>query len=176
MKKVASLLLAVVLMLSISVSAYADGTINLTTTVPGASYTLTIPEDVEIKYNATSTDIGTIAVKDATGFAVGKDVHVTVSSPEKLISTTTDTDIPFRIFAIYTYNTSTNEKRTISQFNPIVFRGSNSGGVYGPYVHANSTDYKLLSFQISINSSAWGAAKSGQYSSTVTFTSEIVSA
>lgn len=62
MRKITAFVLAMVLALSMCVCAYADTT-TLTTTVPGAQYTMTIPADMEIPYNTTSTVIGNVDVE-----------------------------------------------------------------------------------------------------------------
>ena len=79
MKKLFALLLAVIMVMSMATIVSAESTTTLTTEVPAASYTLNVPAVVPIDFGATSTDIGNVTVTDATGFAEGKNLKVTVT-------------------------------------------------------------------------------------------------
>ena len=86
MKKFIAIVLAVLTVLSFSTVAFAEGnTTTLTTTVPDATYTLNIPADQQITFGATSTDIGTVTVTNSSGFAAGKDLHVTITYDDSLV-------------------------------------------------------------------------------------------
>ena len=99
MKKILAVLLAVTIFASMAtfVSA-AENTTTLTTTVPSATYTLNIPADQEIAFGAAVTNIGTITVTEATGFAWGKNLKVTLSW-EDFKSDSVSSTIPFSIKA-----------------------------------------------------------------------------
>ena len=87
MKKLTTLVLALALAASLAVPAFAANTTTLTTTVPAATYTLNIPADQEIPFGATETNIGSISVTDGTGFAVGKNLKVTLTyAPAVILS------------------------------------------------------------------------------------------
>lgn len=77
MKKALALLLAVMLVVSIAPAAFASTT-TLTTTVPGATYEFSIPADTTIEYNALDTSIGYLEVTESAGFAVGKNLQITI--------------------------------------------------------------------------------------------------
>ena len=69
MKKLTALLLVLVLICSLSVTAFAageqTGTTTISVTVPEASYTIHIPADMTLEYGNTEIqDIGTIYVSD----------------------------------------------------------------------------------------------------------------
>ena len=79
MKKLISTFMIVTLLICcFTVTAFAEDQTVLTTTVPDATYTLNIPDDQEIEFGTTVKEIGTVNVTDAEGFAVGKDLQVTV--------------------------------------------------------------------------------------------------
>ena len=96
MKKLASFLLVLAMILSMGTLAFADGTTTLSTTVPAAQYTLNIPADQTIPFGATSADIGNVTVSDSSGFAVGKNIKVTVTY-DAFSSSDVSTTIPFEL-------------------------------------------------------------------------------
>ena len=65
MKKVFAVILAVALVMGLSVTAFADnstgGDADITTSI-APTYTVTIPADVNVQFNATETAFGTIEV------------------------------------------------------------------------------------------------------------------
>ena len=79
MKKLIALALAVTLLASMAVTVSAANTTTLTATVPAAGYTLNIPANQEVNFGTTQADIGNITVTDSAGFAVGKNLQVTVT-------------------------------------------------------------------------------------------------
>ena len=66
MKKICAILLAVALLASMTIVAFAANTTTLTTTVPSATYTLNIPADQVIPFGTTKASIGNVTVTDAT--------------------------------------------------------------------------------------------------------------
>lgn len=96
MKKLASFLLVLAMILSMGTLAFADGTTTLSTTVPAAQYTLNIPADQTIPFGATSTEIGNVTVSDSSGFAKGKNLNVTVAY-DAFSSADVSTTIPFEL-------------------------------------------------------------------------------
>lgn len=164
MKKLLSLAMALMLMVSMATMASASTT-TLTTTVPGATYTLNIPADQEIPYNATSTKIGNVTVTDTSGFAVGKNLEVKVEHTA-FTSEQTDTDIEFGIYL------EDGNQMIKPMSGALLFKGQNDGSVTERAV-LNSVLVKTL--LVIINDAAWGAAQPGNYTATITFTAEIVS-
>lgn len=173
MKKLIAIALAALTVLSFSTVAFAADTTTLTTTVPDATYTLNIPADQQITYGETSTDIGTITVTNSSGFATGKNLKVTLTY-DKFKSAEVSTTIPYYI-ATYNDENYENEKQS---GHSVIFKGTSWGECYknyeadcGPYSAVD--DNKIL--QVKIDSTDWGKALGGEYSSTITFTAEVVS-
>ena len=80
MKKIFAILLAVTMLTSMAtVVSAAESTTTLTTTVPAATYVMNIPANQVIEFGATSTMIGTVTLTNGDGFAVGKNVAVTIT-------------------------------------------------------------------------------------------------
>lgn len=170
MKKFLSLLLAAVLLLAPSVPAFADGTTTLTTEVPPATYTLSIPADQTIAFNATNVNIGNVTVPESSGFSVGKNLKVTVTY-SAFTSDTASTTIPF-VLNWYEYNGNmSSSSKVINSGGYLTFKGTSSGSVN---VKASGSNYSIDHLFITMNSSDWGKALGGTYTATITFTSEVV--
>lgn len=172
MKKVCSLTLALCCLLSAvvmaaSAEAAQSGTTKLTTTVPAASYVMHIPADQTVAFGATSTKIGNVTVTDATGFAEGKNVEVTVTHDD-FHSDSVGTTIPYDLVA----TGSTVEYGTVGK---LAFKGKADGTVNEEtYItYGKATGY-MKNLVISMTSTAWGKALAGEYTSTITFTSAVV--
>lgn len=190
MKKLASLLLVLAVFLSLGTVALAADTTStqstkLTTTVPAATYVLNIPADQAVDFGATTVDIGNVTVTDSSGFAQGKNVEVTVGI-EPFASETTSTTIPFTIhlFGDRTLGAEgiVRDKALSSNGNKLTFLGSAGGTVStkafvqkGREGGVSSTyDFYLNKLQVEISSANWGKALAGDYTATITFTSEVV--
>jgi hypothetical protein len=92
MKKIAALLLALVMLTGLTVTALADktGTTKLTVVVPEADYTIHVPADTTLTYGNTSgQSIGDVYVTDVTGYNL---VYVEISYTD-LINTNDSSDI-----------------------------------------------------------------------------------
>ena len=168
MKKLISVILASIMLTTASVTVLADGTTTLTTTVPAATYTLNIPADQEIAFGIAESSIGNVTVTDAAGFAKGKDVQVTVTY-DAFSSDSVNTTIPYTIEA----ENGNGVEYIVHSGDHLFFEGKSDGTVY----ENPSKDLlnKLENFRIIIKSEDWGKALAGEYSSTITFTSEVVS-
>lgn len=186
MRKITAFVLAMVLALSMCVCAYADTT-TLTTTVPSAQYTMTIPADVEIPYNTTNTMIGDLDVEAVEGFAVGKNVQVTVSH-DVFTAEGVSTSIPFALNATIRAGGGGSNSNTpaIEENEPLVF-GAIENGTLHPldvngntsiYSPANYSSYSHQSFMIhfTANSADWAKALGGYYTAHITFTAQVVAA
>ncbi|MBQ7895572.1 MAG: hypothetical protein IJ364_03325 [Oscillospiraceae bacterium] len=177
MKKIVSILLVLVTVLSMGTMAFADGTTTLTTTVPAATYTLNIPANQTIAFGATSTNIGNVTVTNSSGFASGKNLQVTVNYSEftaKDISTT----IPMSIEL--TTNRDINDSIVLESGDSVTFRGRATGMVeeqiyLTSWAGAPTTQTAYIDNMIvRIISTDWGKALGGDYTATITFTSEVV--
>ena len=176
MKKIVSILLVLVTVLSMGTMAFADGTTTLTTTVPAATYTLNIPADQTIDFGATSTNIGELSITNATGFAIGKNIAVTISY-EAFKCESTATSIPFyvRLKTPITYTGSNDDNIRVSSGDTVQFEGR-SDGTTKKYVQLYVIDkyYDMEEFWVLMTSEVWGKALGGDYTATITFTSEVV--
>lgn len=183
MKKLASFLLVLAMILSMGTLAFADGTTTLSTTVPAAQYTLNIPADQTIPFGATSTEIGTVTVSDSSGFAKGKNLNVTVAY-DAFSSSDVSTTIPFELVLCGVKNDGSSAYKTkkLASGGALVFRGLFSGSVESKsfFLHnRNATtgdeyDVYLGQLEVSMLSSNWGKALGGDYTAQITFTSEVV--
>lgn len=166
MKKLTTLVLALALAASLAVPAFAANTT-----------TLNIPADQEIPFGATETNIGSISVTDGTGFAVGKNLKVTLTY-DVFTSETADTKIPFLIKL--GWQSSTGKYYVdVSSNDPIIFKGKVTGEISKfSQVRSGTTstfDNDADRTLVAIASTDWGKALAGNYSATITFTAEVVS-
>lgn len=187
MKKLIALALAVTLLTSMAVSASAANTTTLTATVPAAGYTLNIPANQEVPFGTTQADIGNITVTDSAGFAVGKNLQVTVTydafSADKI-----STQVPYSL-SLYAKGSETNTgasayysaTKDIPSGSVLVFPGKASGSVAESielktnYVTVSGTKMiPVTSIRFHALSENWGKALAGEYTSTITFTTEVV--
>ena len=182
MKKFFAILMAVAIFASMAtVVSAAESTTTLSTTVPVASYTLNIPADQEIAFGATETDIGFATISDSSGFAVGKDLKVTITytpfANEDLVTT-----IPYTL--TIKASDSTRDSKVLTSGDAVIFKGKANGTVaekaylgeynvttgnygYTEYLYADACLLKA-------NSEDWGKALGGEYTATITFTAEVV--
>ena len=184
MKKILAIVLAVMMLASMATIASAKST-TLTTTVPAASYTLNIPADQEISFGATSTDIGFATITDATNFAVGKNVKVTIEYTP-FACEDVSTTIPFSLTAFDSfYAQYSSNKLVINSGDAVIFRGQSDGTVekesfIKSYTTSNSPPKTFYFYadncHLEIASADWGKALAGEYTATITFTAEVVAA
>ena len=176
MKKTICLMLSLLMLLSLMVTALADGTTTLTTTVPSATYTLNIPADQVIEFGKETSNIGNVTVTNASGFGIEKDLEVAVSYDGYFKSESLSTTIPYTIQAYYSVwnpNYSRNEPFYMSA-DKLTFKGSGSGSV-AQRASTPKTEETVQYLCVFINNSSWSKALGGEYSTTITFTSEVVS-
>lgn len=176
MKKIVSIILVLVTILSMGTMAFADGTTTLTTTVPDAKYTLNIPADQTVTFGAPSTEIGNVTIGDSSGFAEGKNVQVTISY-SAFTSDEVSTTIPFLLRAYYPNPSTTvmggDKFQDITSGGIITFLGRSSGSVSEKAVHPDIA-WDMTKLIAEITSEDWGKALGGDYTATITFTSEVV--
>ena len=184
MKKLLATLLTMGMVFSCSTVAFATNETVLTTTVPGATYTLNIPANQEIPFGATSTDIGNVTVTDSSGFALGKNLEVTITY-DAFKAKDASTTIPYYLSIYGTYETMNSP----SGWSPIsiekesgsflTFRGQGNGTCSAYFDLATSAgteaDNDTKAIVLNAKSSDWGKALAVEYSSTITFTAEVVS-
>ena len=188
MKKVIAFVMAMAMVCSMAVAASAADTTTLTTTVPAATYTLNIPADQEIPFGTATKTIGNVTITDSTNFAVGKNIEVTIEYDECFSSSEVTTTIPYIIKATATARTSggsygsggsTTITETKSSGSIFTFKGLSNGKCNEFFVIEKSgwgTDESTIGLYVDIDSTSWGKALAGEYSSTITFTAKVVSA
>ena len=146
MKKVCAVILTVALLASLSVTAFAanttDGKADITTSI-APTYTVTIPADVNVAFNATETDFGAI------------EVAVSQIHPDKCIKVALTTDGEL--------NNAIDNTKVI----PYEIQDS-EGNAFTSATYLTEGDKTELSIHITADD--WNAAYAGEYSDTVTFT------
>ena len=146
MKKLFALILTVALLASLSVTAFAanttGGEADITTSI-APTYTVTIPADVNVAFNATETAFGTVEV-------TASQIH-----PDKCIKVALATDNEL--------NNAIDNTKVI----PYVIKDS-EGAEFTSATYLTEGDKTELSIHITAND--WNAAYAGDYSDTVTFT------
>ena len=146
MRKVLAILLAAALMASLSVPAFAanttGGDADITTSI-APTYTVTIPADVSVQFNATETAFGTIQV-EAAQIHPDKCIKVALGSDGKLENSIDDTKVI-----------------------PYVIQDSD-GNAFTSATYLTAGDKTELSIHITADD--WNVAYAGDYSDTVTFT------
>ena len=146
MKKLFALILTVCLLASMSVTAFAantaGGEADITTSI-APTYTVTIPADANVQFNATETAFGTVEV-------TASQIH-----PDKCIKVALTTDGEL--------NNAIDNTKVI----PYEIQDS-EGNAFTSATYLTEGDKTELS--INITADDWNAAYAGDYSDTVTFT------
>ena len=145
MKKLFALILTVCLLASMSVTAFAanttGGDADITTSI-APTYTVTIPADVNVQFNATETAFGAIEVE-------ASQIH-----PNKCIKVALATDKEL--------NNAIDNTKVI----PYAIKDS-EGAEFTSATYLTEGDKTELSIHITADD--WNAAYAGDYSDTVTF-------
>ena len=146
MKKIFALILTVVTLATMSVTAFAanttGGEADITTSI-APTYTVTIPADVNVQFNATETAFGAIEV-EAAQIHPNKCIKVELTSDGKLENSIDATKvIPYAI-------------------------KDSTGAAFASATYLTEGDKTELSIHITADD--WNAAYAGEYSDTVTFT------
>ena len=145
MKKLFALILTVAMIASMSVAAFAansaGGKADITTSI-APTYTVTIPADVNVQFNATETNFGAIEVTAA-------QIHPNKCIKVELIS---DGELENSIDA--------------TKVIPYTIKDS-IGAEFTSATYLTEGDKTELSIYITAND--WNAAYAGEYSDTVTF-------
>ena len=146
MKKLFAVILAAALVMSLSITAFAanttGGDADITASI-ASTYTVTIPADVNVAFNATKTDFGAIEVT-ASQIHPNKCIKVELTSDGKLENSIDATKvIPYAI-------------------------KDSTGAAFTSAIYLTEGDKTELSIHITADD--WNAAYAGEYSDTVTFT------
>ena len=175
MKKLFAILFAVMMVASMATVVSAESTTTLVTTVPAAAYTLNIPaEGTEVPFGTTEMDIGNFTVTGSSGFAKGKNLSVTVTYTP-FTADGISTEIPYTLKLL-----SGTTKKELASGSAIIFKGKADGSVNAQTMiptagnMGNYSDSPVSAVLLTANSDDWGKALAGEYSSTLTFTCEVV--
>ena len=146
MKKLFALILTVAMLATMSVTAFAanttGGNADITTSI-NPTYTVTIPANTTVAFNATETDFGAIEV-EAAQIHPNKCIKVELTSDGELNNTIDATKVI-----------------------PYVIKDAD-GNAYTSATYLTEGDKTDLSIHITADD--WNAAYAGEYSDTVTFT------
>lgn len=176
MKKLIALALAVMLLASMAVSVSAESTTTLTATVPAASYTLNIPANQEIPFGTTKVSIGNITVADAQGFAEGKNLDITIAY-DAFSAEGISTKIPYtlNLFAEGKGQYAPNATLDIPSGTTVTFKGNPDGTTKTAVVLETAAEFlSATDLYLNATNEDWGKALAGEYTSTITFTAEVV--
>lgn len=185
MKKLLALFLALTMVFAMAVTASASeanqtpGSTTLTTTVPAASYTLNIPADTTIEFGKETTKLGNVTVTDAQNFAVGKNLEVTVTYDAfKADDSGIATTIPYELkYSKDDYGSISKNSSGKNSGEVFEFYGKSDGTVFEQAVDAvdvNGAKTFITQVGIYVSSANWGKAMAGSYTSTISFTAEVV--
>ena len=146
MKKLFAVILAAALVMSLSITAFAanttGGDADITASI-ASTYTVTIPANTTVAFNATETDFGAIEVT-ASQIHPNKCIKVELISDSKLENSIDATKvIPYAI-------------------------KDSTGAAFTSAIYLTEGDKTELSIHITADD--WNAAYAGEYSDTVTFT------
>lgn len=176
MKKAIAILLALMLVVSMAPAAFASTT-TLTINVPNANYEFSIPADTTIEFNALDTSIGCVQVTQSSGFAEGKNLQINVAYDD-FTSESVSSTIPYTLKYARVKSENATEAQTTHdhKVSKLTFVGQNDGTVstLASYTDANDFTYYIGDLGVVITPSAWGRALGGEYTSTITFTAEVV--
>ncbi len=168
MRKLTALFLALTMVLSFAVVAYAANDTVLTTSVPAAVYTLVIPKDQTVEFGTQSKNLGTVTVEEASGFAIGKNLEVTVTYTPFTNSSNAST-IPY---TLYSYGENAGGRNSFTSGKALTFNGRTDGAVSAGFEHGDNENQTGVG--ILIQNSDWGKALAGEYTTTIHFSAEVV--
>lgn len=185
MKKLFALLLAVILVVSIAPTAFAENatpnTTLLTTEVPGATYILNIPSDQTIDFGRESTGIGNVTVTNGQYFSEGKNLAVTINY-EPFASESVTTKIPYKLLAVHSSDaggSSAYATVELATGSTLSFSGLSNGTIrenaaVNFVLNGQTANRYMTGLSVKVDSTDWGKALAGTYSSKIVFTAAVV--
>ena len=188
MKKLLAFLLALTMALSLGVTAFAEevhgGTQTITTTVSASAptWTITIPADVIIPVNQTTTNIGHATIELTNGSTLGpRDlIYVAIQCEQKLYNSDKSKYIPF-VLTIPQYPPDDRNpngiNKTLSDYD--ISEAEEAVGWLGlraeyPSEERFSPDPFTGDIYLNISESAWNSASYGTYKAEITYISALV--
>lgn len=175
MKRLITIILAVVILFSLTITAYAEteGSLTITTTVVSnpPTWNLSIPADIDIPYKQTSTEIGTVKISDINNVDNHSGYVDIVLSYENLKSGENEIELTISGSFKYGGDNYLNKWDSESKFPYKV----NDKANYSLYDHSASFGPDVvypIELIAEIDKSDWEKAKPGTYSTTLTFTTQ----
>ena len=172
MKKTMKMLLSVVLIITMvaisSLFAFAEST-TLTTIVPTATYTLTVPLSATVEYGDVLTLIDAPKIEASEGFGLGKNLKLTIVK-EDFKCPDTSTTIPYT-YEMYETSPATGEI-TLDENTCVYFKGTQAGTL-NKFAGLNAGD-KYAGARINVKAEDWPKALAGEYTSIITYVTEVV--
>ena len=167
MRKVISVILAVILIFSIPTTASAEST-TLTIDVPEASYILNVPADQAIDYLASEKNIGSITVSDTSGFSASKGISVSVTYDGQFATPKYASAINYSLVC---KGTGSETRYDLNSGDYITFTGNADGTLNNnPTLPDGSPANELI---VLIDTACWDTALGGIYSTTITFNADV---
>lgn len=179
MKKLTAFLLALTLMLSIGVAAFADGDYQtITTTVAAPTWEMVIPKDVTIPCGQTEISIGHADIRLTNGSTLRSNdlIYVAIKSEQKLYNSDKTKFIPFYLTIPQFKNGTTRDLTPAGTAFPMAeevgwlgLRGVTPDGYEDRYDEPYTDDVLLH-----ISESAWNSADYGTYKAEIIYSSALV--
>jgi len=182
MKKLLAFLLALTLLLSMGVTAFADTyqegidntqsrTQTITVNAPALTWTLEIPANLEIEFGNTDLiEMGNLKISDVswTTLPASNFIFVTMGYSEHLTNTANDSAIAYDLMCRYhTQTPQSHGQEMISSFtDPALDENP-------PATYHSSTEYRWADMYIQISEDRWQVAIPGEnYTGTITYSSQ----
>lgn len=173
MKKIISLLLAIVLMMSLAIPAFATTVENsseviLTTVVPEVSYTLNIPAEVNIPYGEVEYEIANPTITNVQRFNQGD--RVVLSTPYSHLAFVDENNGIHFLGMVLLVERTTPDGEIIDESTYVAYDGIDEIIAYEHGVES------VLKYYSIIYQGDWETALPGRYTGTVTFNAKYVPA
>ena len=185
MKRVFTLLLAVVIICSLAITAYAaDGSVTIQTTVYSQppTWTLSIPSDIYIPYQQTTTEIGVVAIKNINNPSNAMAYIDVTLNYDPLRTDNGYNTIPLDIKGFQVADSDFYPEDYFDNLDPLAFRSWYSGQTF-PYndlnMHSAVFNYYYdnrtypVYLTANIDQYSWNNAAPGRYATTLNFNAEL---
>ena len=176
MRRILTIIIAVVILFSLTITAYAEteGSTTITTTVVSnpPTWNLSIPADIDIPYQQEKTEIGEVQITDINNPDKHQgwvDIYLTYDNLKNGDNTIL-LEIDGAFFDSTINSDRTNQWKSGEKFPYIRSTGSKAHD-HNAYFGDSNSSYPIT-ITSSIQSGSWENAKPGTYSTTLTFTAQ----
>lgn len=171
MRRILTILLTVVILFSLTITAYAEteGSMTITTTVVSnpPTWSLSIPADIDIPYQRTGINFGTVQITELSNpdkHSGWVDIFISYQNLKS-----GSNEIPLTISGTYE-NGSSHYTRFWNSGEKFLFLNGAGSALYDHAATFGSTNNSIpIQLNAHISSSDWEHAKPGTYSTTLTF-------